>query len=62
MPDPPKQPHVEKATLAVLKGGPDFQLWFKRLQDQSRLPAALLVDAALVEYARVKNFESPPPR
>ena len=62
MPDPPKQPNVEKATLAVLKGGPDFQAWFHRLRDQTRLPAALLLDAALVEFARSKGFDQPPPR
>lgn len=62
MPDPPKHPPVEKATLAVLKGGPDFELWFRRLQDQTRLPAALLLDAALVAYAKSIGFDQPPPR
>jgi len=62
MPNPPKHPPVEKATLAVLKGGPEFQAWFNRLRDQTRLPAALLLDASLVEYAKAKGFEEPPPR
>jgi len=62
MPDPPKRPTNEKAALAVLKGGPDFQAWFKRLQEHTRLPAALILDAALVEYARAKGFDEPPPR
>jgi hypothetical protein len=62
MPDPPKQIPVEKATLAVLKGGPEYVTWFHRLRDQTRLPAALLLDAALVEFARAKGFDEPPPR
>lgn len=62
MPDPLEHPPVEKATLAVLKGGPDFRLWFRRLQDQTRLPAALLLDAALVAYARTLGFDEPPRR
>ncbi len=62
MPDTPTSRTPEKATLAVLKGGPDFQAWFRRLQTQTRLPAALLLDAALVEYARSIGFEGPPPR
>jgi hypothetical protein len=62
MPDPPNHPPVEKTTVAVLKGGPDFQAWFSRLWDQTRLPAALVLDAALVAYARSKGFEEPPPR
>ena len=62
MSETPKHPPVEKATLAVLKGGPDFQAWFNRLRDQTRLPAALLLDAALVAYAKSIGFEPPPPR
>ena len=62
MPDPLKRPPNEKAAVAVLKGGTDFQAWFKRVQDQTRLPAALILDAALVEYARAKGFDEPPPR
>lgn len=62
MPDTPKHPPVEKATLAVLKGGPDFQTWFNRLRDKSRLPAALLLDAAMVAYAKSIGFDQPPPR
>lgn len=62
MSDSPRHAQVEKATLAVLKGGPEFQAWFHRLRDQTRLPAALLLDAALVEFARAKGFEEPPQR
>jgi hypothetical protein len=62
MPDPPQHPPLERATLAVLKGGPDFRLWFRRLQDQTRLPAALILDAALVAYAKSIGFDQPPPR
>jgi hypothetical protein len=62
MSDPPKHPPVEKAALAVLKGGPEFQAWFNRLRDQTRLPAALLLDAALVAYAKSIGFDQPPPR
>ena len=51
-----------KTTVAVLKGGPEFQGWFKRLQDQTRLPAALLLDASLVAYAKSIGFQEPPPR
>lgn len=62
MPNDSKARSPEKVTVAVLKGGPDFQSWFRRLQDQTRLPAALLLDAALVEFARSKGFDEPPPR
>ena len=50
---------TEKSTIAVLKGGPDYAIWFRRLQDQTRLPAALLLDAALVEFAKAKGFTTP---
>ena len=62
MPDTTTLRTAEKATLAVLKGGPEFQAWFRRLQTQTRLPGALILDAALVEYARTRGFEEPPPR
>jgi hypothetical protein len=62
MPTPPRQRSQRKATIAVIKGGPKFQAWFKALQEQTRLPAALLLDAALVAYAKSKGFDEPPPR
>jgi hypothetical protein len=51
-----------KTTVAVIKGGPEFHAWFGCFQKQLRLPAALLLDAALVEFARAKGFEEPPQR
>jgi hypothetical protein len=62
MPESPARRPPDKATVAVVKGGPEFQAWFRRLQELTRLPAALLLDAALVEYARAKGFEEPPQR
>src|SRR4051794_27308594 len=62
MPDVPKSQSLNKATVAVLKGGPDFQVWFKRLQELTRLPAALVLDAALVAYSKSIGFDEPPPR
>ncbi len=62
MPDAPKREPSNKPTLAVLKGGPEFQTWFRRLQTQTRLPGALILDAALVEYAKSRGFDVPPPR
>ena len=62
MPDAPKREPPSKPTLTVLKGGPQFQTWFRRLQAQTRLPGALILDAALVEYARARGFDEPPPR
>ena len=62
MPDDRSPRPPGKITVAVLKGGPEFQVWFNRLREQTRLPAALVLDAALVEFARAKGFEQPPPR
>jgi hypothetical protein len=62
MPDPPRQASPDKASVAVIKGSPEFQAWFNRFRDHTRLPAALLLDAALVAYAKSIGFEEPPPR
>jgi hypothetical protein len=62
MPDAVSPRPPEKTTVAVLKAGTKFQAWFKRLQDQTRLPAGLILDAALVAYAKSIGFEEPPPR
>jgi len=62
MPIPPRPQCTQKASIAVLKGGPEFQAWFKRLQELTRLPAALVLDAALVAYARTLGFDEPPRR
>ena len=53
---------ADKITVAVIKGGPEFQSWFKRLQELTRLPAALVLDASLVAYSKSIGFEEPPPR
>ena len=62
MPQTVPKPEPSKSTLAVLKGGPEFTSWFRRLQESTRLPGALILDAALVEFARAQGFEPPPPR
>jgi len=62
MPIPPKPQSARKETVAVVKGGPEFQAWFRRLQELTRLPATLLLDAALVSHAKSLGFEEPPPR
>lgn len=61
MPDAPIPQSPNKSAVAVLKGGPEFQVWFKRLQDRTRLPATLPLDAALVTYDKSLGFEGPIP-
>jgi hypothetical protein len=62
VPAPPGPRSPRKATVAVIKGSPAYQSWFWRIQESTRLPAALLLDAALVSYARSHGLEEPPPR
>ncbi len=62
MPETSKPKSTDKQSVAVLKGSPEFHAWFSRFQRQLRLPAAILLDAAIAELARSKGFEDPPPR
>ena len=62
MPQTPKERPEEKLTIAALKGSRRYLEWFNRLRDQTRLPAGLILDAALVAYAKSIGFEQPPPR
>jgi hypothetical protein len=62
MPEKPKLRSSDKESIAVLKGRPEFQSWFKRIQQQTRLPVALLLDHALAEFAKAKGFEELPQR
>jgi hypothetical protein len=62
MPDKAAPRSSEKTTVAVIKGSPRYLTWFNRLRDHTRLPAALLLDAALVAYAKSIGFEEPPAR
>ena len=62
MPEPTQTRSSPKTTIAVLKAGPEFREWLKRFRDHLRLPAAHLLDAALVQLAKAKGFEEPPPR
>jgi hypothetical protein len=62
MPEIPNERNEEKVTIAALKGSRQYLEWFHRLREHTRLPAAVLLDAALVSFARRTGFEEPPQR
>lgn len=57
MPEISKHPPTEKMTVAVIKGSQVYFAWFSRLREHTRLPAAILLDAALVAYAKALGFD-----
>jgi hypothetical protein len=46
----------------ALKASLEWNDWFGRLSEATRLPRPVLVDQALSEFARQRGFEAPPHR
>lgn len=57
-PNEPPQPGAKHLTV---RGTPDWLAWVNELAAHCRSNAAATVDQALVEYARARGFEKPPP-
>lgn len=49
-------------TVKVLKCTPEYGDWLEKFAKQNRTTVAGLFDQSLVEYAKVKGYDAPPPR
>lgn len=49
-------------TIASFKGSAEFDAWFRKLVDHLRMPAASVMENALIEFARSRNFPDPAPK
>jgi hypothetical protein len=45
-----------RVVIITMKGYPEFDEWLRRLATHSRLPASVLIEHALIEYARSHDF------
>jgi len=61
---PPGRPKADdpKRSLASLKGGVQYSEWFDGLVEFSHLPATLLIEHALREYAEKHGYSKAQPR
>ena len=50
-----------RKVIAQLKASAKFGKWFGKLRMHTRLPSPLLLELALIEYAKNHGFEDPPP-
>jgi hypothetical protein len=57
----PKGEKPPRAVIVTFKGYPEFDEWMDRLAASMRLPKSLLIEHALIEYARSHEFDEPPP-
>lgn len=51
-----------RVTIGTVKGSREFSDWARALAKRERLSISLLLEHALVSYAREKGFEEPPNR
>ena len=51
-----------RPTALTIKGTPEWRKWVDRGADHCRTDVAKLVDAALIEYLKVKGFVEAPPK
>jgi hypothetical protein len=51
-----------KRSLASLKGGEKYAKWFNGLVEYSHLPATILIEHALREYAERHGYGDPQPK
>lgn len=62
MPDRSDRPARHHRPVIVVNGTPPYAAWIQATADRARMNMATLVDLALVEYARNRGLDAPPPR
>jgi hypothetical protein len=50
-----------KRPFASIRGRPEFEAWFKGLSSHSRLSGSILIEHALIEYAKNHGYDVNPP-
>lgn len=54
-------PVSKQISIVVLKGSAAYRDWLGRLTEYSRMPGAVLIDRALMEWAERNGFNEKPP-
>jgi hypothetical protein len=49
-------------SLATIKGGAEYAVWFDGLAEHAYLPFTILIEHALREYAENHGYTKPPPK
>jgi hypothetical protein len=58
----PKDPIGAKRNVIAMRGTEEWRDWLNELADASRLPATILIDHALMEFAKNHGFKKPMPK
>ncbi len=48
--------------IASFKGSKAFAAWFDRLLEHCRMPTSVVIEHALMEFAKTMKFQEKPPR
>lgn len=60
---PNQKPKAEaRITAVALKGTIAWRDWLNELATEARMPAPVLIDVLLADYAKAKGFRPPPER
>lgn len=61
---PPKPKHElsRKETVLALKGSEEFRAWLEGLAAHMRLPLSIVMEHALVVYAKQEGYDPEPPK
>jgi hypothetical protein len=54
--------HSKTETFLSVRVTPEFKQWAKRIAKQERSTMPKLLDTALIELAKARGFEGPPPK
>lgn len=57
----PKGPKSPRKIIVTFKGYEEFDEWLSRLASFRRLPVSVLIEHALIEYARKHEFDEEAP-
>ncbi len=56
LPDDDRRP-----TVLTVKGTPEWKEWLAKLAKHCRMKTAVVVDLALIDFAKKQGFDEPPP-
>jgi hypothetical protein len=52
---------TRKRVLAAFKGSEEFAAWLERFVAHKRLPVSILIEHALIAFAKQEGFDEAPP-
>jgi hypothetical protein len=61
-PGPKPNPNRVRSAVTNIRSRPEWKSWLEQFAEHVGVDVSEVIDQALLQYARVKNFDMPPTR